>query len=139
MKLRKGNVFTSMCQEFCPQGGVHPPGRPPQADTPLRQTSPSGRCPPLADTPLGQTPPSGRHPGLTPLPGQTPPPRQAAIAADGTHPTRMHSCYNLEPHNTFTICYLAFSVKFLKYFSRGSVVCEHLSVTVNQNDDTKLE
>ena len=33
-KLRKGNVFTSVCQEFCPQvgGGVHPPGRHPYAD-----------------------------------------------------------------------------------------------------------
>ena len=31
-KLRKGNVFTSVCQEFCPQGGVHL--------SPTRQTSP---------------------------------------------------------------------------------------------------
>ena len=23
MKLRQGNVFTSVCQEFCPQGGMH--------------------------------------------------------------------------------------------------------------------
>ena len=22
-KLRQGNIFTSMCQEFCPQGGMH--------------------------------------------------------------------------------------------------------------------
>ena len=37
-KLRKGNVFTSVCQEFCPHGrrSVHPPW----ADTPLpRQTA----------------------------------------------------------------------------------------------------
>ena len=42
MMLRKGNVFTSMCQEFCPGGCMpdthpsdrHPPGRNPQADTP---------------------------------------------------------------------------------------------------------
>ena len=40
-KLRKGNVFTSVCQEFCPQegGGVHPqtdlpPGRHPPGKTP---------------------------------------------------------------------------------------------------------
>ena len=47
-KLRKGNVFTSVCQEFCPQGEVHtlppswpdtPPGKHPlskhpQADIP---------------------------------------------------------------------------------------------------------
>ena len=35
-KLRKGNVYRSMCQEFCPQGG----SRHPRADTPL------GRHPP---------------------------------------------------------------------------------------------
>ena len=28
-KLRKGNVFTSVCHEFCPGGGVHLPGRHP--------------------------------------------------------------------------------------------------------------
>ena len=33
-KLQKGNVFTNMCQEFCPWGEVYTPlGR--QADTPL--------------------------------------------------------------------------------------------------------
>ena len=51
-KLRTGNVFTRMCQEFCPQGrgGIQPPPRadtPWQADTPLRH----------ADTPL----PLSRH------------------------------------------------------------------------------
>ena len=47
-------------------GGVHSPGQtPPQADTP----------PPPADTPPGRRPP----PGMT-------------TAADGTHPTGMHSC-----------------------------------------------
>ena len=51
--------------------GIHPPGRhPPPGQTP----------PPRADTPL----PQGR-PHL--------PPRQTATAADGTHPTGMHSCF----------------------------------------------
>ena len=72
-KFRKGNVFTPVCQSFCSQGGlsasVHAgihtaPGRPPWADTPL------GRHPSLADPPL-----------------------QTATAADGTHPTEMHSCF----------------------------------------------
>ena len=40
-KLRKGNVFTSKCQEFCPQGGCTPPGR---------------------QTPPGHTPPRAGHP-----------------------------------------------------------------------------
>ena len=46
-----------------------------------RCTSPLGRHPPAR-----QTPPS-RHP-----PGQTPPQPKMATAADGTHPTGMHSC-----------------------------------------------
>ena len=34
MKLLKGNVFTSMCQEFCPQGEVYLPWQtPPWPDT----------------------------------------------------------------------------------------------------------
>ena len=54
-KLRKGNVFTSVCHVFC---------------VPPRQTR--------------QTPP--------PTPDHTPPP-QTTNAADGTHPTGMHSCF----------------------------------------------
>ena len=45
-KLWKGNVFTSVCQEFCPQGGVHPPGQ-----TPSRQTA----------TAVDGTHPNGMH------------------------------------------------------------------------------
>ena len=64
-KLRKGNVFTSVCQEFCLQGGgVHPPCR---------------HAPPRPNMP----------------PGQKPPPRQTATAADGTHPTGMHCCLTI--------------------------------------------
>ena len=72
-KLWKGNVFTSVCQEFCPQGeGV--------ADTPLWPTPPwadtsPGRHPSRADTPPGQTHPLARHPpGRHPLLGPTPSP-----------------------------------------------------------------
>ena len=54
-KLRKGNVFTSVCQEFCPQGSVHAPGR-----HPTGQTLP-GRHPPGRRIP-GQTHPLSRHP-----------------------------------------------------------------------------
>ena len=66
-KLRKGNVFTSVCQEFCPQWGVPP-----------RQTPPPCRHP-LADTP----------------PGRHTPTHQTATAAGGTHPTGMHSCIKM--------------------------------------------
>ena len=63
-KLRKGNVFTSVCQQFCPQreGGVHPLGR-----------RPLDRPPPRAD-PLGRHPAEQTHlPGQTPLPGRQSP------------------------------------------------------------------
>ena len=73
MKLRKGNVFTSMCQEFCRLGGVHPSmhlGRHPPRQTPWADTpwaDPPGRHLPWAD-PTRQTHP-GRHPRQThPLP-----------------------------------------------------------------------
>ena len=47
---------------------------------PPKQTPPRSRHPP----PLEQTPPGSRHP----------PTRETATAADGTHPTGMHSCSN---------------------------------------------
>ena len=59
-------------------GGIpHPPPRAdtPQADTPREQT------PPRADTPPKQTPPTREQI----------PPRETPTAADGTHPTGMHS------------------------------------------------
>ena len=53
-KLRQGNIFRSVCQEFCPHGG--------------------GVCLSACwDTP----------------------PQQTATAADGTHPTGMHSCFTV--------------------------------------------
>ena len=100
-KFRKGNVFTPVCQSFCSWGAVvclracwdtHPMGRHPTGQTPPRQTPPGrhplgrhlGRHPldrhPWADAP-GQTPPSPVHADI-----------DMATAADGTHPTGMHSC-----------------------------------------------
>ena len=90
-KLRQGNIFTSVCQEFCPQGvgclfsacwDTHPPGRHPPWQTSPRANTPSL---PWAGTPLGRPP------------GQTPPcPVHARIdmatATDSKHPTGMHSC-----------------------------------------------
>ena len=86
MKLRQGNIFTSVCQEFCPRGkrlGVstsvhagihnpldrHPPGRHP-GQTPPGQTPSLGRYHHQADTPAhtlhrqtppGQTPPADSY------------------------------------------------------------------------------
>ena len=57
-KLRKGNVFTSVCQEFCLSGGCIP------------VCMGGGVC----------------------LGGVCAQPPEMATAADGTHPTGMHSC-----------------------------------------------
>ena len=86
--LRKGNVFTSVCLEFCPQRGVYTP----QADTPWtdppRQTPPPslGRHhPPWADTPRADTPWTDPPLADTPtLPGQTPP--SLGRHSPGRHP-----------------------------------------------------
>ena len=80
MKLQKGNVFMPACLSFCSQGGVYPsmywgrwpPGQTPPADTPL----PSA---------CWNTHPCPVHAGIHPLP--------TATAADGTHPTGMHTCF----------------------------------------------
>ena len=84
-KLRKCNVFTSVWQEFCPQGE----GR----YTPPWQTSPPRQTPPWTDTTL----PLGRH---------HPPPGQTATAADDTHPTGIHSCFavwSITPNRNYYI------------------------------------
>ena len=85
-------ISTNVCQEFCTRGvcpiacrdthtplGRHPAGRHPHGQTPSRQSPP-------VDSP-GQTPP-GQRP--LPLGRHTHP--EMATAADGTHPTGMHSC-----------------------------------------------
>ena len=74
-KLRKGNAFTPVCQSFYSQGSVclsacwdtHPP--------------PPGQTPP-GQIPPAQTLPIPVHTGI-----------DMATAADGTHPTGMHSCH----------------------------------------------
>ena len=117
-KLGQGNIFTSVCQEFCPQGGrvsasvhagVHHPNPPQGADPPDPPGSrhpPWTRHPTRADTPRTRHPPDQAPPpsrSRHPLPGeQTPPPdhvhppgKQTAAygqRAAGTHPTGMHSC-----------------------------------------------
>ena len=77
-----------------------PPGQTPRwADIP-RADTPLGRHPP-ADTPpaqcmLGYTPPCPGHAGIhtpsCPVHAGIHAPLLAATAADGTHPTGMHSC-----------------------------------------------
>ena len=86
-KLRQGNIFTSVCQEFCPWGGVC---------LSACWDTPPGQTPSRADTPLGQTlPPPDRLPGQTP-PGK--PPRQTPLGrhppADGYCSARYASYWN---------------------------------------------
>ena len=69
-KSCEGYVFTPVCQLFCSQGGV--------CLSACWDATPSRE----------QTPPPGtRHPPLG-----ADHPQQTATAADGTHPTGMHSC-----------------------------------------------
>ena len=95
--LGQDNIFSSVCQEFCPQGGLpqcmleyqlplasrHPPW---QGKPPARQTPPS-----KADTPLSKADPLARRP---------PPPcavhaRRYGQQAGGMHPTGMQSCFKI--------------------------------------------
>ena len=80
--------------------GRHPPGRHPPCLVHAGIHTPLDRHPPKADTPLPSAcwdthPPCPEHTGIhTPcqcMIGYFPPP-PAATAADGTHPTGMHSC-----------------------------------------------
>ena len=84
--MRKGNIFTSVCQEFCPQGrGCLPLGL--GGGVHLRQTPlSSGRPPSQAYTPSGRHPPPSADTSR-----QTPAP-EMATAVDGKHPTGMHFC-----------------------------------------------
>ena len=74
MKLWKGNLFASVCLEFCPQG----------VSRPSRGVSRPRGCP-------------GSGPGwgvCIPAYTQEYIPKQTATAANGTHPTGMPSCFN---------------------------------------------
>ena len=99
-KLGQGNIFTSVCQEFCPQGGCLPQcmlGYPPRSRPPRDQAPPPGADPQEQTPPPGTRPtPRSRHPpGTRPTPrDQTPSPQEAyGQRAAGTHPTGIHSCF----------------------------------------------
>ena len=81
-------MFLQARVKNCVHGGmsasVHAGIHTPRADTPLADI-PQGRHP-LGRHPPGQTPPQAD------TPAQTPP----RIAADGTHPTGMHSCCEIK-------------------------------------------
>ena len=68
-----GNVFTSVCQQFCPRGGRYPPAKCMLEYTPPYSVHAGIHTPP-AQCMLGYT-----HPLMSNV-------------ADGTHPTGIHSC-----------------------------------------------
>ena len=74
--MRQGNVFTGVCHSVYRREGVCG-WHAPWADTP---STPTAQC----------------------MLGYTPPP--VATAADGTHPTTMHSCYYCTSMNVCHIC-----------------------------------
>ena len=107
-KLGQGNIFTSVCQEFCPRGGVclsacwdtppwtrHPPD---QAPPQTRHPTPPDQAPPrdqARPSPRTRHPPDQADP-----PGVAAPPlgKQTAACgqrAAGTHPTGIHSCLKM--------------------------------------------
>ena len=75
--LGQGNIFRSVCQEFCQQGGEYL-----TRYTPPEQTPPSEQTPPGRRHPLEQTPP--QHQVHPPRPGT--PPQTRYTPPEQTHP-----------------------------------------------------
>ena len=121
MKLRRGNIYTGVCQSFCsqvevclpqcmlgytrPQGRYTPCGK--HTPHPLAGTPPgrynTSREAPRQRYPLGRYTPGRYTPSEAP-PGSTPPP--TVTAADGTHPPGMLSCYcyfGVKMYNIFVV------------------------------------
>ena len=90
--LGQGNIFSSVCQEFCSQGGL------PQCM--LGYHHPRTRHPPKADTPWEQTTPCAVHAGRY---GQQ---------AGGMHPTGMQSCFSMILSLTVSTAHSFFLIKF---------------------------
>ena len=85
--LGKGNIFRSVCQEFCPQGGVSAPGG-----------AWSGGMPaPKGVSARGESARGGACSG-----GVWWRPPRMAIAVGGMHPTGMHSCLIIFLTNEYT-------------------------------------
>ena len=59
-KLGQGNIFSSVCQEFCPQGGLTWAGTPPGRYTPGQVPPWAGTYPRGAGTPVGRYTPHGQ-------------------------------------------------------------------------------
>ena len=89
----EGNVFTGVCLSTGGSASVHTGIPPPGPDS--HTYPPRSRHPPWDEAPGTRHPPEQTHlpQGTDPLGTRhTPALRETAIAADGTHPTGMHSC-----------------------------------------------
>ena len=102
--LGQGNIFSSVCQEFCSQGGYlgrFPPRKyTPWAGTPPGQVPPLGRYTPGQLHPPGQVPPLRRYtPGQLHPPGQVHPPRQlhplGRYTPQQVHPPGSSACWEI--------------------------------------------
>ena len=96
-----GRVCLSACWDTTPPEQT-PRTRPPRADTPPRTRHPSSS----RHSPRDQVQSRGRHPlgpGNPPGADPTPPARQTATVADGTHPTGIHSCTPSVSFNAVTM------------------------------------
>ena len=84
-------VAERLCSHRClsVHGGVHTSPRQAGRHTPPWQAD---HHPQQADPPLGRYPTPGRHP------------QQTATAADGTHPTGMHSCFFYLKNKAVQLC-----------------------------------
>ena len=79
--LGQGNIFRSVCQEFCPQGGLSAPGGMP---------APGGVCSQGGVCSWGVPGPRGSGPG-----GAWWRSPWMATVVGGSHPTGMHSCLTI--------------------------------------------
>ena len=144
-KLGQGNIFTSVCQEFCPRGGGEgvclsacwdtpstpppdQPGRPPpdQADPPgTRQTPPRSRRPPRTrQTPLDQAdPPTPLGAGDSPR-DQADPPRSRRPPGAGNPPpgSRLQHTVNERPVRILLECILV-CIKFILHTAMCRSYC----------------
>ena len=112
-KLGQGNIFTSVCQEFCPQGeeGVCLSAcwDTPDPQAPWDQTPPGSRHPPDQAPPRPGTPPA-----VDPLPPSADPPRPGTTppSADpprpGTHPPQEADCIIQSMSGQYTSYWNAF-------------------------------
>ena len=96
--LGQGNIFSSVCQEFCTHGGsasvhagIHPLGADPsKPGIPLDQASPH-----LEQTPLDRAPPRSRPPWTRHPPPCTVHAGRYGQQAGGMHPTGVQYCFNI--------------------------------------------